>query len=88
MLLIDTKKSYFWLMSVESLQKEILALSKSEQEHLILFLSNTLENNKDVFLDKEQLSEINKRLLELEDGKVKGVDSTTAMTKLYAKYKA
>lgn len=75
-------------MSVESLQKEILALSKSEQEQLILFLSNTLENNKDVFLTKEQLLEINKRLLELEDGKVKGVDSTKVMTKLYAKYKA
>ena len=71
MLLIDTKKSYFWLMSVESLQIEILALSKLEQEHLILFLSNTLENKKDIFFDKEQLSEINKRLLELEDGKLR-----------------
>lgn len=75
-------------MSVKTLQKEILALSKTEQLELALFLTNTLNGAEDALLTDEQLSEINSRLNQYESGKIKAIDSSEAMATLYAKYKS
>jgi len=75
-------------MSVKTLQKEILALSRAEQLELALFLTNALNGSEDALLTNQQLLEINSRLDEYESGKVKAIDSSTAMATLYAKYKS
>lgn len=75
-------------MSVKTLQKEILALSRSEQIELALFLTNALNGDEDSLLTNEQLSEINNRLNQYESGKIKAVNSSEAMASLYAKYKS
>lgn len=49
-------------MSVKTLQKEILALSKSEQLELALFLNNTLNSETAGWLTDTELKEINNRL--------------------------
>jgi len=60
-------------MSVKALQKEILALSKSEQLELSLFLTNTINNDENGLLTNQQLAEINSRIHQYESGSIKAI---------------
>ncbi len=74
-------------MSLEILQQEILALSKTEQLDLMLFLTNALSKKEDNFLTNEQLSEISRRLLQYKSGELQAIEEKDVMDRLYAKYK-